>query len=306
MGANGVLELNNFGKGVAQYGGKRAIRQPLERSVRVTAEMLYADMTDRDFRIFEALQIIGLMSRDQIQRLEWPGSKPQLASNRLNKFYKNWIVELTQKARLREIGMAPCKSFSLGKVGYALLDLHMRETARRHGRNYNKAYGPSSMITHDIMIAEVFLQAALDIRRLNIQSRWVGEWDCVLLEGEKPWVRPDGIMAFQPGGDESPWRHYFLEMDRDSVKQLRKRWLDKIDKYEAAKMRTQWRGTHGMQQFPPVAAVVPDGFGEKVAKVLGDNKKSVNWLVKEWSDILKTGAISEWYDLATNSYTNLI
>ena len=281
-------------------------RPSLSKSIAAVARALRSKMTDRDYQILSQLYAIGTMSRHQIERLHWSGAaltnRAKVTSNRLNLLYKRHVLDKNpyNDAVLREAGMVACNTDALDSVGYQLL-ADAEQIERHHlkqvKRNYRKGYGLPNVAIHDLMVAELFVQLSLETRHHHIPARWVGEWHCSIYEGEREWVRPDGLMIFNP--PNQPVAHYFVELDRTTPYHPRKRWLQKVQAYEAARQRGQWQGTFGMQTFPSVTAVVPTGYGARVTQVLREAQPTVTWLVKEWGAVLTEGILTAWHECVT-------
>lgn len=298
----------------------RKRRKPLSKSIAQTTRELRAKTTERDLRILETLHVLGVMSRHQIQRLEWghvaSEHVAQITANRLNILYKRWVLDANPFVRFKmaDENLEPCDAYMLDSVGYALL-AQAKQVARRElqdvGKRYKKGYGEPSLVIHDLMVSEVYTQFALELEgRHDLEGKWMGEWSAGLYEGERRWVNPDGILMLRKKEKEAKATHYFLEMDRHSRHQLTARWARKVHAYDTARRRAQWRGYLGMERFPPVLAVVPDGYGQRVSRLLKQQLdrypgKPIRWCVKEWRRILEGDVLSNWYDLATGQGFNL-
>lgn len=326
---DGVLDpskkQNEMWGGARRY--PRKTRERLRTSNRQAAKEMLPKITERDMRIIETLHVIGVLSRHQIERLEWGHCESrhvsQIVSNRLLKLYKRWIVDANPHVgyEMERDGLVPCNVYMLDKVGHELLALSERVNPRdlkRIQRDYQKGYGKPSFIIHDLMVAEAYTNFALELENRNdVRGMWIGEFNSSITSPDpkdpdrrREWVRADAIMVFKHTKEEnsSPF-HYFLEVDR-VTRTVARRWAEKAAAYDSARRQGQWKDYMNMTAFPGILAIVPDGFKERVADAIKHeiSRHSVpnRWYIKEWGQLLEEGLLPNWYDLSREQAFDLV
>ncbi len=292
------------GGGLSANGGRWKKRKPLNSSARQAARRLLDSprFTARDEAILETLLGVGLMSREQIQRLFFQGKTDKAVTVRLKKLYENHLLDYSADlmARMRMAGMEVCHVYGLGTVGEEILAIRrgLTRTALNHSGRYDLQRG-NPLLIHDLQVSEVYVQAKGAMRKVNGQVIWYNEQASAIrnLAGEEL-VRPDGTLVLIAKGAIVSC---FVEMDRGST-----HWPNKVGFYEHARRNGDgWQGRFQGVQFPVVLAIIPPKLVDKVSQVLQESH-SVRFLLKTWPELLLTDFLQDWRDHTANCPVELL
>ena len=286
-------------------GKRRKNRPPLKNSVRQTARHLLnsRSFTARDEAILETLFGIGLLSRNQIQRLFWAESHPNTATKRLRLLYERYLLNYTPDLmdRMHTAGLEPCHVYALAPVSQEILAIR-RGLSRSQlglGHRYDLQRG-NPLLLHDLQVSEVYVKARIAIRRRRGQLTWYNEKAAAIRTpvGEEL-VRPDGALNITSG---NRIRTCFIEMDRGST-----HWPNKVDFYEHARRNgDSWRQQFHTDEFPPVLAVVPTRLLDKASRVIRQEARTVRFWIKTWPTFLGTDFLHGWSNAVTGDAVDLI
>lgn len=286
-------------------GQRRKNRPVLKNSVRQTARQLLnsRSFTARDEAILETLFGIGLLSRNQIQRLFWAGSHPNTVAKRLRILYERHLLNYTPDLldRMRTSRLEPCHIYGLAEVGEEILAVRRGLTRSRLGlgQRYDLQRG-NPLLMHDLQVSEVYVKARIAVGQYAGQLAWYNEKAAAIrTQAGEELVRPDGALQITLIGAVST---YFLEMDRGST-----HWPNKVDFYEhAQRSGDSWSQQFYTSEFPPVLAVVPNRLLGKASKVIRQQARTVRFWIKTWPAFLDTDFLRDWSDTITGNSVNLI
>ncbi|MEW5985008.1 MAG: replication-relaxation family protein [Chloroflexota bacterium] len=275
--------------------GRRKQRAPLAGSIRQAArDHLHGPgFTPRDEAVLETLLGVGLLSRDQIQRLFfWSSNYPDTAAGRLKKLYERHLLNYTPDLipRMRAADLEPCHVYSLGPVGEEVLAI--RRGMTRSGLGFSDRYDlqrGNPLLMHDLQVSEVYVRAKLATRCYSGEMTWHNEQAAALRHpAGQEIVRPDGAIRIVINGT---YHTFFVEMDRGST-----RWPDKVGFYEEAHRRCEWSAQFRTHTFPQVLCIIPPGIVGKASDAIQHEAEHVRFLVKTWPAFLRTDFFQEWQD----------
>jgi hypothetical protein len=268
-------------------------REPLRISARQQAlELLEGNrLTDRDINLVRAFIGVGLLSRDQIQRLFFHNHL-KLAGNRLVKLYQYHFLDrgLHWMQEMREMGLPPCYIYTLNKVGMEVYALYTSTpssdvpcTPDRYRLTRHNHF-----LLHDLQISEMFTRLQMGAWALGYEMTWFNELAATLRDGEEELVRPDGLAIIEAGGQE--WETgWFIEMDRGNTN-----WEKKVAYYERARRQSAWEAVFRVQAYPAVLCVVPRRLQRKVVEIIQGQRPLTRFYVKSWEDFLQQEVFAGW------------
>lgn len=299
---------------------RRPTRERLKVGYRTYADELRTSrqFTPRDQELLEIIYSVGLLSRFQIQRLLWGDSvKSTTVSTRLRQLYQHWVLNITTDVsfEMEKEGLEPCHVYTLGPVGEEILAIDQHQKRGELGYNRRYASGRSEQnIMHDVMTAEVFVQATVfayeyekqlvermkrqglsgdELRREVIRQRltvtWFGEHVSSIWQGDNELVRPDGTLAIE---QDQQRQLYFVELDRGATE-----WEKKVNLYDNARQFGAWQSQFGANEYPAVLVVAPARRSRRIAQVISWHKPTVRYLIQEWPDFLENGITNGWQDV---------
>ena len=218
-------------------------------------------LTERDFRIINAVEQFRLLTAPQIEALFFPSPRPRgcrtSCQRRLQLLFHHAYLERHFQPIIMGEGKAPIV-YSLAKKGADLLASHTgRDRASLNWRPKKLSHGYDSLShrlkINDFRIATILICNSPD---LKLQT-WLdeGSFRTPALEDKVPMrnhggrpVRnfPDGYFALEVGPEDRK-AHFFLEVDMGTMSH--KRWQDKIRTYVAFRDRGLARKHYGSRNF---------------------------------------------------------
>ena len=272
-------------------------RMPLKISARqYAAQLLRERLTTRDLELARALIGVGMLTRQQIQRMLF-GDKPKLASNRLVKLYHYHFLDRSSYwlADMGYEGFEPCYIYTIGATGLEAIALQM-------GIPRSKVPFPVGRYTlsredhfllHDLQVSEMFTRLRTGGIQRGCELVWFNESAGIQRYGEEEIVRPDGIAVLMGEKQQVP---FFVEMDRGNTD-----WPHKVAAYERARRQVVWQNTlrvDGWQPaaYPAVLCVVPEEMAREVAGTIAGCPAQTRFYLKGWQTFLETDVFTGWYD----------
>jgi len=272
-------------------------RKALKVSARQHAAQLIEEgrVTTRDLELIRALIGVGMLTRQQIQRLFF-NNHAKMAANRLARLYQYhfldrssyWLEDMGQE------GFEPCYIYTIGAVGLETFALRMG--VKRGDVPYTPGRytltREDHFLLHDLQISEMFTRMRVDT--VGYELVWFNEMAAILRQGEDEVVRPDGTAVLMGGKEEAA---FFIEMDRGNTE-----WGKKVAAYERARVQLPWRQTlrvDGWQptRYPGVLCVVPAALESAVRAHIMERQPETRFYVKSWERFLLTDIFTGWYQV---------
>ena len=269
-------------------------REPLRISARQQAlDLLEGNrLTDRDINLARAFIGVGILSRDQIQRLFFHDHL-KLAGNRLVRLYHYHYLDrgLHWGQEMSDMGLPPCYIYTLNRVGleaYAAYTntpsgsvpfTHDRYRLTRHNH----------FLLHDLQISEMFTRLQTHVWQMGHEMTWFNEMAAALHRDDEELVRPDGLAIVEPG-EGSQDIGFFVEMDRGHTN-----WEKKIVLYERARQQSLWKVALKVETYPAVLCVVPARLQRVVFRVVEEKRPLTQYYIKSWESFLQGDLLSGWH-----------
>ena len=282
-------------------------RKPLKISIRQQAEhLLHGRLTTRDLELVRALIGVGMLTRQQIQRLFF-GDHPKVASNRLARLYhyhfldrsSYWLEDMGPE------GFEPCYIYTVGAVGLEAFALRMgvgRGDVPFTPARYTLSR-EDHFLLHDLRISEMFTQLQVGAKEIGEELMWFNESAAILRREQEELVRPDGIAVLI-----GPQRHtpFFIEMDRGYTD-----WPKKVAAYEKARQQSPWAVTLRVDSwrpsvFPTVLCVVPAALEGMVQKEIESKRPQTKFYIQSWERFLAADIFVNWYDSSSGQIVALL
>lgn len=209
-------------------------------------------ITVRDYNILRTLLGVGILSRQQVQRLYWsPGVSLSTVNRRLKLLADRGVLisTMTYRDMLSDLGL--------------------------------ERY---------VMTAELYTRLKEKCNRVGNEMVWFNEMACIIRGSDRELVRPDAYVVIGRAGDEEE-AHLFIETDTRNTN-----WEKKVQSYELARSRGNWREVLGSDWFPLVLCVVPNEHAvARVANLIRSQSANVTYLLKAWPQFLVEDPYTGWY-----------
>lgn len=268
-------------------------REPLRISARQqAAELLEQNrLTDRDINLARAFIAVGVLSRDQIQRLFFHDHL-KLAGNRLVRLYQYHYLDrgLYWLPEMAEMGLPPSYIYTLSRVGMEAYALYTNTPIGEipYTPDRYRLTRHNHFLLHDLQISEMFTRLQTEAWAVGYELTWFNETAAILRDGEEELVRPDGLAVLETKNGD--WEAgYFIEMDRGSTN-----WAKKVAHYERARQQSGWQGVFQLQMYPPVLCVVPRRLQRTIEETIQEKRPMTCFYLKSWDDFLTGEVLAGW------------
>jgi hypothetical protein len=268
-------------------------REPLKISARQqAAELLeYNRLTDRDINLARAFIAVGILSRDQIQRLFFHNHL-KLAGNRLVRLYQYHYLDrgLHWMQEMAEMGIPPSYVYTLNRVGMEAYALYINTPIGEvpYTPDRYRLTRHNHFLLHDLQISEMYTRLQVGARASRYEMTWFNETAAILRDREEELVRPDGLAVLET--KDKDWEAgYFVEMDRGNTP-----WAKKVAHYERARRQSAWQVIFQLRQYPPVLCVVPRRLQRAVEETIREKQPVTRFYLKNWDDFLADEVFEGW------------
>lgn len=253
-------------------------------------------ITVRDYNLLRTLLGVGILSRQQIQRLFWtPGTSLSTVNRRLKLQADRGVLisTMTYRDMLSDLGLERCALYGLGDVAREILAARSGLQSSRtiaYNPKYYAILADNPLVRHHVMTAEIYTRLKEKSNRADNEMVWFIEMACIIRDGDRELVRPDAYAVIGREEDKEE-AHLFIETDTRNTN-----WEKKIQSYELARSRGNWREVLGSDWFPLVLCVVPNEHAVvRVANLIKSQSANVAYLLKAWPQFLVEDPYTGWY-----------
>lgn len=268
-------------------------REVLKISARQqAAELLEQNrLTDRDINLARAFIAVGILGRDQLQRLFFHDHL-KLAGNRLVRLYQYHYLDrgLHWMQEMADMGLPPSYVYTLNRVGMEAYALYTNTPIGEvpYTPDRYRLTRHNHFLLHDLQISEMYTRLQTGAWATGYELTWFNESAAILRDGEEELVRPDGLAVLET--KDKDWEAgYFVEMDRGNTN-----WAKKVDLYERAQRQSAWQVVFQLQKYPPVLCVTPRRLQRTVAETIREKRPLTRFYLKNWDDFLAAGVFEGW------------
>lgn len=301
-------------KTLGGFSGKRRVYHKLNKSdppaIRAEKLMERGKITNRDYHILKSLLGVGVLSRQQIQRLFWHlDSARQTVCRRLALLTgaERQFLEFTDihKDTLESIGLERCRVYGLSVTGRELIAIREGRKSWRYvayNEHYYELKTVCSIMRHHLMTSEIYTRLKVKSNRAGNDMMWFNEMACIIYNGKQELVRPDGYTTISCERF-SEVATAFIETDTRHTD-----WEKKIQSYETAKAEGDWATVLGVSQFPLVLCVVPSQRAiERVTGMITNRRYThVTYLFKPWHQFLIEDPYVGWYHAKADKVVKIL